>query len=70
MALGVGCSAGVLALIWEMWWDITLGFQTEALVCFLLGVLFAAIRLNPAQAPKARIRITSMPRTLSPTLAR
>jgi O-antigen ligase len=71
MALGIGCSAAVIALMWEMWWDISLGFQTEALVCFLLGLLFAAMRLTP-QLPAVAVpaRARALTRTLSPTPAR
>jgi putative inorganic carbon (HCO3(-)) transporter len=77
MALGIGCSAGIVALIWEMWWDLSLGFQTEALVCFLLGTLFAAIRMNQSVAPAAvqsrRPIVSRRPvitRRFTPTLAR
>ena len=45
-ALGTGLSAAVIALIWEMWWDISLGFQAQALVFFLLGVTLSAPRTN------------------------
>lgn len=70
MSLGVGCSAAVIALLWEMWWDITLGFQTEALMCFLLGLLFAAMRMNErvAVAPVPRESLAS--RSLTLRLAR
>ena len=71
MALGVGCSASAIVLMWEMWWDITLGFQTEALMGLLLGLLFAAIRMHRgvAVAP-VRSRAALMNRPLTTTWAR
>jgi O-antigen ligase len=71
IALGVGCSAAVIALMWEMWWDITLGFQTEALMCFLLGLLCAAIRMNEkVVVATVRSRKPLATGSLTPTLAR
>jgi O-antigen ligase len=71
MALGVGCSASAIVLMWEMWWDITLGFQTEALMCLLLGLLFAAIRMHEGAAvAPVRSRAALMNRPLATTWAR
>lgn len=70
VALGVGCTAGVIALIWEMWWDITLGFQTEALVCFLLGLLLAAVRVHKgAETLRPRRRRAIVLRASTPSMA-
>ena len=76
-ALGVGCSAGVIVLVWEMWWDITLGFQTEALVCFLLGLLFASMKAHKSMVVNATMAVAPLrsrerfaARPLTPRLAR
>jgi putative inorganic carbon (hco3(-)) transporter len=60
-ALAVGWSAGLVALMWEMWWDMNLGFQPEAVVWFLLGMIQAAIRNAPVAAPAARRRLAPPP---------
>jgi len=41
----IGWSAGLLALCWEMSWDIWRGFTYNALLWFLLGVMDAAERI-------------------------
>jgi hypothetical protein len=40
----LGWSAGLISLIWEMWWEIWLGLQTQLLLCFMLGLSIACQR--------------------------
>jgi O-antigen ligase len=40
--LGLGCSAGILALAWQMYWVPWRGFEYNAILWFLLGVCDAA----------------------------
>jgi hypothetical protein len=49
-ALALGCSAGVVALLWEMLWDVSLGFSANALVWFLFGLLVVAQRVESETA--------------------
>jgi O-antigen ligase len=50
-ALALGCSAAVVALLWEMLWDVSLGFSANALVWFLFGLLVAVQRVEFEMAP-------------------
>jgi O-antigen ligase len=49
VAIGVGWSAAILALMWEMWWDMSLGHQGESLVWFLRGMIIVAPRVALTQ---------------------
>lgn len=53
-ALALGWGAGIVHIIWELWWDIGLGGSTPWLVWFLLGLLVAATRvaaISPTPRP-------------------
>ncbi len=50
-ALALGCSAGIVALLWEMIWDVTLGFSANALVWFLFGLLCVVRRVGSEMTP-------------------
>lgn len=45
-AAGIGCSAGILALCFEMYWDAWIGFPYNALLWFLFGLMGAAETLD------------------------
>ncbi|ETX08747.1 O-antigen ligase family protein [Candidatus Entotheonella palauensis] len=45
-ALALGCSAGIVALLWEMMWDLSLGFSANAMIWFLFGLLMAVHRVG------------------------
>ncbi len=44
--LGLGCRAGILAMAWEMLWDISLGPAAMGLMWFLAGITTAARKLE------------------------
>jgi O-antigen ligase len=44
--LGIGWSAALVALMWEMYWDAWRGFSYNGLVWFMLGLTEAAERLQ------------------------
>lgn len=54
--LGLGWSAGLLAVAWQMYWVPWDGFQYNALLWFFLGLSVAACRIitAPAISPKSR----------------
>lgn len=45
-ALALGCSAGIVALLWEMMWDLSLGFSANAMIWFLFGLLIVVERVG------------------------
>jgi O-antigen ligase len=51
--LGLGCSAGLLALAWQMYWVPWRGFEYNAMLWFLLGVCDAAAARLAADAQDA-----------------
>ena len=42
-AFGIGCAGGVVAISFEMYWDIIIGFPYNALIWLLFGLLGAAL---------------------------
>ena len=48
--LALGWRAGLVALAWEMLWDVTLGPAANSLLWFLCGLMGAAARMPPARA--------------------
>ena len=44
--LALGCSAGIVALLWEMMWDVSLGFSANAMIWFLFGLLIVVHRVG------------------------
>ena len=44
--LALGCRAGLLALGWEMLWDMSLGPAATSLLWFLCGLMLAAARVG------------------------
>ncbi len=45
-ALALGCSAGIVSLLWEMMWDLSLGFSANAMIWFLFGLLVVVHRVG------------------------
>lgn len=50
VAIGLGWTAGMVALTWEMYWDIWQGFPYNALMWMLWGLTGSMIRLHDTQA--------------------
>lgn len=44
--LGLGCSAGIVALLWEMLWDLSLGFSANAMIWFLFGLMIVVYQVG------------------------
>jgi len=58
----IGWSAGLLALCWEMSWDIWRGFTYNALLWFLLGLMDAAERIARRASQAETSRAAAPPR--------
>jgi O-antigen ligase len=52
--LALGWRAGLLALAWEMLWDVSVGPAANSLLWFLCGVMIAAGRLREANVEQVR----------------
>ena len=47
-ALGLGAGAGITALCFEMYWDTWQAFAYNAMLWLILGLLVAALRIEPS----------------------
>jgi len=52
-SFAVGWGAGLLALMWEMCWDLSLGPQTQCVLWFAFGLTLAAKRIGEPEAMQA-----------------
>ncbi len=51
--MALGWRAGLIALSWQMLWDVSLGPPANALLWFLCGLMAAAARMHPAAGAEA-----------------
>jgi O-antigen ligase len=45
-SLALGWSAGLVSILWQMWWDTTLGFPANSLIWFMFGLILVIKRVG------------------------